>query len=110
MHCHNGTFGARRLHGAQGRRAGHGYPSGRVGVWYTGERATPKGFRMIKLTRINNAPIVINSDLIEYIEAIPDTMITLTTGQKIMVREGVDDVIERVKDYRRSLMVKPFLE
>ncbi len=65
---------------------------------------------MIKLTRINNAPIVINSDLIEYIEAIPDTMITLTTGQKIMVLEGVDDVVERVKDFRRSLMAKPFLE
>jgi len=65
---------------------------------------------MIKLTRLNNALIVVNSELIEFIEAIPDTMITLTTGQKIMVRESVDEVIGKVKEYRRSLLSKPFLE
>jgi flagellar protein FlbD len=65
---------------------------------------------MIKLTRLNNALIVVNSELIEFVEAIPDTMITLTTGQKIIVRESVDEVIGKVKEYRRSLFSTPFLE
>lgn len=58
---------------------------------------------MIKLTRLNNSPIVINSDLIEFVEALPDTIITLSTGQKIIVRESIDDVIERVTDFKRSV-------
>lgn len=62
---------------------------------------------MIKLTRLNNTPIVINSDLIEFIEALPDTIITLTTGQKIIVRENIDDIIERVKVYKRSVFIGP---
>jgi len=43
---------------------------------------------MIQLTRLNRLPLVLNSDLIEYIEITPDTVITLTTGQKIMVGES----------------------
>lgn len=70
----------------------------------------PKGSKMIKLTRLNNALIVLNSEMIEFIEAIPDTIITLTNGQKIMVRESVEEVIEKVKEYKRSLLFKPFLE
>jgi flagellar protein FlbD len=48
--------------------------------------------------------------LIEFIEAIPDTMITLTTGQKIIVRESIDEVIEKAKEYKQSLYAKPFLD
>lgn len=59
---------------------------------------------MIKLTRLNNSLIVLNADLIEYVEALPDTIITLTTGQKVIVREGVDEVIERVKEFKRSVV------
>jgi flagellar protein FlbD len=62
---------------------------------------------MIKLTRLNNTPIVVNSDLIEFIEALPDTIITLTTGQKIIVREHIDDIIERVKVFKRSVFAGP---
>lgn len=62
---------------------------------------------MIRLTRLNNALIVVNAELIEYVEAIPDTMITLTTGQKVLVLESVDEVVERVKEYRRSLHAIP---
>jgi flagellar protein FlbD len=62
---------------------------------------------MVKLTRLNNTPIVINSDLIEFIEELPDTIITLTTGQKIIVREGIDDIIERVKVFKRSVFIGP---
>jgi len=65
---------------------------------------------MIKLTRLNNSLIVVNSELIEYVEALPDTIITLSTGQKIIVREGVDEVIDKVREYRRSIFHKPFGE
>ena len=58
---------------------------------------------MIRLTRINASSLVLNSDLIEHIETTPDTVITLTTGQKILVREDVDEVIQRVIDYKRQI-------
>jgi flagellar protein FlbD len=61
---------------------------------------------MIKVTRINDADLVINADLIEFVEAIPDTMITLTTGKKIMVRESVDEIIQRVAEFKRLAMVR----
>ena len=56
---------------------------------------------MIRVTKMNDAELVINADLIEFVESCPDTMITLTTGKKVMVKETVDDVIERVAQYRR---------
>lgn len=58
---------------------------------------------MIRLTRINHEEIVLNSDLIEHMEANPDTVITLTTGQKMMVLETPDDIVERVVSFRRRL-------
>jgi flagellar protein FlbD len=58
---------------------------------------------MIRLTRINDSSLVLNSDLIEHIETTPDTVITLTTGQKILVLEDVDEVIRRVIDYKRQI-------
>jgi len=56
---------------------------------------------MIKVTRLNDAQLVINADLIEFVEAIPDTIISLTTGKKIMVKESIDEVIARVAGFRR---------
>ncbi|MFC1512330.1 flagellar FlbD family protein, partial [Candidatus Latescibacterota bacterium] len=50
---------------------------------------------------------IINSDLIEFIEALPDTIVTLTNGQKIIVRESVDEVVERVKAYKRDIYSRP---
>jgi flagellar protein FlbD len=61
------------------------------------------GDAMIHLTRINRSPLVLNSDLIEHIEVTPDTVISLTTGQKFMVLESSDEVVERVKEFRRAL-------
>ena len=58
---------------------------------------------MIRLTRINRIPIVVNADLIEHIETTPDTVIALTTGQKFMVLETADEVIGRVIAFRRSI-------
>lgn len=62
---------------------------------------------MINLTRLNDSKIVINSELIEFVEATPDTIITLTTGQKIMVKESVEVVVDMVKEYKRSILHKP---
>jgi len=58
---------------------------------------------MIQLTRLNNSRLAINSDLIKFVEAAPDTVLTLVSGEKVVVREGVADVIERVREFRRSI-------
>ena len=60
---------------------------------------------MVKLNRLNGAPVTVNADLIETVEATPDTIITLISGKKLMVVESVDHVIEQVIVYRRSLLV-----
>ncbi|MBD3257677.1 flagellar protein FlbD, partial [candidate division GN15 bacterium] len=62
---------------------------------------------MIRVTRINDSDLVINADLIEFVEAIPETMISLTTGKKIMVQETVDEVIERVAAFKRQASARP---
>jgi flagellar protein FlbD len=59
---------------------------------------------MIQLTRLNGIPIVLNSDLIKTAEASPDTMLTLINGEKIIVREPCDEVIEQVLEYRARLL------
>lgn len=59
---------------------------------------------MIRLTRLNHVPLVLNSDLIEHIEVTPDTVISLTTGQKIVVLESPDDVVRRVVEFRRLIL------
>ncbi len=56
---------------------------------------------MIKVTRLNGSELVINADLIEFVEALPDTIISLVTGKKIMIRESTDTVIERVAEFKR---------
>jgi flagellar protein FlbD len=62
---------------------------------------------MIRLTRINHVPLVLNSDLIEHIEITPDTVIAMTSGQKFMVLESADEVIEKVIDFRRTIANRP---
>ena len=57
---------------------------------------------MIRVTKINGEPIVVNADLIEFVEETPDTVISLCTGKKLMVRESVADVIEAAREYRRT--------
>ncbi len=58
---------------------------------------------MIHLTRLNRAPLVLNSDLIEHIDVTPDTVITLTTGQILRVRETAEEVIRRIVAFRREI-------
>ena len=57
---------------------------------------------MIEVTRINGKNIIINADLIEFIESTPDTIITTITGKKIIVTDAVKDVIVKVIKYRRN--------
>jgi flagellar protein FlbD len=59
---------------------------------------------MIQLTRLNHVPLVLNSDLIEHVEVTPDTVVTLTTGQKIIVLESAEEVVERVIRFRKSII------
>ena len=61
------------------------------------------GERMIKLTRLSRELLVLNPDLIEYMEATPDTVIRLTTGQKLRVSETADQVIARIVEFRRAV-------
>lgn len=58
---------------------------------------------MIRLTRLNRVTVVLNSDLIEHIEETPDTVITLTTGQILRVRETAREVVDRVVEFRRRI-------
>ena len=61
---------------------------------------------MIELTRLNGNPMVLNSDLIKTAEASPDTMLTLITGEKLIVREEPAVVAERVLAYRARLLTE----
>jgi len=56
---------------------------------------------MIHLTRLNNQQLVVNADLIKFIENAPDTVITLLTGEKLIVRESADEVLERIREFQR---------
>jgi flagellar protein FlbD len=59
---------------------------------------------MIELTRLNGRPMMVNSDLIKTAEASPDTMLTLINGEKLIVREQIAEVVERVVAYRARLL------
>ena len=72
-------------------------------IWADKELA---GF-MIRLTRLNHVAIVLNSDLIEHIDVTPDTVVTLTTGQILRVRETAEEVIERIVEFRRRIFAGP---
>jgi flagellar protein FlbD len=59
---------------------------------------------MIHVTRLNHTPVVLNSDQIEQIEATPDTVISMSSGQKIMVLESTEEIIDRVRAFRRTIL------
>ncbi len=58
---------------------------------------------MIELTRLNDTQIMVNAELIETVEETPDTVVTLTTGRKLVVKESRTDVKQLVIDYKRRL-------
>ena len=59
---------------------------------------------MIQLTRLNGQPLVVNSDLIKLIEYAPDTLITLVNGEKIIVRETGEQILEQIVQFRRRVL------
>jgi len=62
---------------------------------------------MIKLTRLNGDEFVVNADLIRFIESRPDTYVTLTSDERLIVRESVDEVVHRAICYARALRLVP---
>jgi flagellar protein FlbD len=59
---------------------------------------------MIRLTRLNNQALTINSDLIKFVEQSPDTLITLASGEKLVVLESPAEVLARVIEFRRLVL------
>ena len=57
---------------------------------------------MIRLTRLNGTELVINAEMIEFVEAIPDTIVTSISGKKIMVSEPVEQLVERIIEYKKT--------
>ncbi|MHB1903668.1 MAG: flagellar FlbD family protein [Ferrimicrobium sp.] len=62
---------------------------------------------MVEVTRLSGSTVVLNADLIEKIEATPDTVVTLTTGACFVVRESVAQVINAVIDYKARVFKSP---
>ena len=58
---------------------------------------------MIALTRLNGHPVMVNSDLIESIEETPDTVVTLTSGNKLIVRDRMSEVQEKIIEFKRKI-------
>ena len=59
---------------------------------------------MIQLTRLNGHSMAVNSDLIKFVEQAPDTVITLITGEKVVVKESTIDVMARILEFRRAVL------
>lgn len=62
---------------------------------------------MIKVTKLNGRELVVNADLIEFVESTPDTLISLTTGRKVMVLEDLEEVVRRAVSYRSRAGIYP---
>jgi flagellar protein FlbD len=58
---------------------------------------------MIALRRLNNQPIMVNADLIESLESTPDTVVTLTSGNKLIVRDTMEEIQAKIIDYNRKI-------
>ena len=56
---------------------------------------------MIKLTRFDGSEVAVNAELVKFVEAAPDTIVTLTSDQKLLVLETVDEVIERIIEFKK---------
>ena len=64
----------------------------------------PSKDSMIELTKLNQQPITVNSDLIKLVENTPDTVITLISGEKLVVLESLETIVHRVVEFRRRLL------
>ena len=59
---------------------------------------------MIQVTLLDGSLMVLNSDIIEHIDATADTVVSLTTGQKIVVVQSADEIVKRVVSFRRAIL------
>jgi flagellar protein FlbD len=97
------TYAGRRV------RAGH-VPGARRGAIDVGhDPAMEEKREMIKLHqgREGERPVWINAELVETVEATPDTVVTLLTGRKLLVHESPDELMALVVEYRRRINVRP---
>ena len=62
---------------------------------------------MIRLTRLNGKEFILNSDLIKTMEETPDTVVTLINGERLIVSEKIDDIVDRVMEYLKRLRAFP---
>jgi len=62
---------------------------------------------MIRVTRLDGAPILLNCDLVQWVEETPDTVVVLTTGERVLVRESADEVARRALDFKRAVAAGP---
>jgi flagellar protein FlbD len=74
--------------------------------------ATRQGFNnpfasMIKLTQLGGEPFVLNAEMIKYVESRPDTIITLTSGDRVIVTESLDEVMRRAVAYQQAKHLLP---
>jgi flagellar protein FlbD len=58
---------------------------------------------MIALTRLNGHPVMVNSDLIEQLEETPDTVVTLTSGNRLVVRDRMLEIQQKIVDFKRRI-------
>jgi flagellar protein FlbD len=65
---------------------------------------------MIPLVRLDGSDVVVNAELIATVEKTPDTMLTLTTGHHILVKQTVEEVVCEVIAYRRKLLAGPTVQ
>jgi flagellar protein FlbD len=63
---------------------------------------------MIPVTRLDGSVMVVNDEQIAFIETRPDTVISMMNGEKLLVREAPDTLVERARDFKRSLLSRPF--
>jgi len=64
---------------------------------------------MIKLNRLDGEPFILNAELIRYIESRPDTFVSLTTGERLVVKQSMDEVLALALEYQRSKYLLPGL-
>ncbi|MGD9013142.1 MAG: flagellar FlbD family protein [Desulfobacterales bacterium] len=62
---------------------------------------------MIKVTRLNDSVLMVNVDRIQSLQAIPETVITFTNNDKIMVKEPLEEVSQRIVEYQRAIKANP---
>ena len=79
------------------------FPIQLVTISWLAERSAEMGIKMIEVTKINGVKVLINPDLMELVEETPDTVISFTTGRKIIVKESRQEVKNLVKSYRKDI-------